>query len=278
MSSELSDDFHASRESRLKREESFHDQWASNEASAIDPVHVNTAVTSPELRYIHEHLGSVKGKSVLDLGCGLGEASVFFALNGASVTSLDVSQEMLNFTNALASKYDVTVETHLAAAEDLGLPTEKKFDIIYTGNLLHHVEIETTLDKTLAHLKSDGTFASWDPLAYNPLINVYRLIATQVRTIDEHPLTQSDIAGISSRFKAMEMKFFWLTTLSVFTLMLLQFNKPNKVRYWKAVVEDSDKWAWIYQPLESIDQTLIKLFPPLRWLCWNVVILAKNPK
>ena len=34
---------------------------------------------------------------------------------------------------------------------------------------------------------------SWDPLKYNFFINVYRKIATDVRTEDEHPLSIEDI-------------------------------------------------------------------------------------
>ena len=35
-------------------------------------------------------------KTLLDVGCGLGEASVYFAMEGACVTSLDISKSMLD--------------------------------------------------------------------------------------------------------------------------------------------------------------------------------------
>ena len=81
------------------------------------------------------------------------------------------------------------------------MPSNKKFDIIYAGNCLHHSNISQTLSKIIIYLKKGGIFFSWDPLQYNPLINIYRKIATKVRTVDEHPLTYKDIKLIKSKFK-----------------------------------------------------------------------------
>lgn len=262
---------------RIDREKEFHDRWALG-ASLPDIFSFNEALTSPELRAIHSALPSVKRKKVMDLGCGLGEASVYFAHRGADVTAIDLSPEMLNATGRLAEKNKVSVRCHLAAAEDLGLDGSDKYDVIYVGNLFHHVDIERTLEKLIRHLKSDGVLVSWEPIAYNPVINVYRRIATEVRTPDEHPLYRSDVRKITGKFKDSQLRFFWLSTLVIFLAMaLVQRRNPNKVRFWKAVVEESDKWAWLYRPLAAVDRCVLAVFPFLGWLCWNVVIVAKNP-
>lgn len=265
---------------RRAREEHFHDQWAKSAIDNLpDPVHVNEALTSPELRWIHTTLGDVRGCRVLDLGCGLGEASVYFALRGADVTAVDLSGEMLNTTQELAATRNVKLRTHHAASESLGLGTNEKFDIIYVGNLFHHVDIAATLDVLLPHLHDHGKLVSWDPVAYNPLINVYRRMATSVRTADEHPLRIRDVRMIRDRFQHTQTKFFWFTTLTIFILMALaQRRDPNKVRFWKAVVDESESWRWLYVPLARIDAVLLSVFPPLRWLCWNVGIIASGPK
>jgi len=44
------------------------------------------------------------------------------------------------------------------------------------------------------------------------------------------------------------------------------------------VVQEGDKWRWLYSPLEKFDRLLLLLFPPLRLLCWNVVIVASNSR
>lgn len=264
---------------RLDAEEAFHDQWAE----AVDPTpfdvrKANEACTSPEMRYIRAQLGSLGGKKLLDVGCGLGEASVYFALEGARVTAMDISQGMLEATSRLARLNGVMVATHKSAAEQTNLPEREAFDIIYAGNLLHHVDIEATLRLLKPHLAADGVFVSWDPVAYNPVIKVYRAIATRVRTPDEHPLRRADLRLIKREFRQVETRFFWLTSLLIFICMaVLQRRSPNRERFWKAVVAESDRWEPLYRPLRRLDDCLLRMMPPLRWLCWNVVIVARNP-
>jgi SAM-dependent methyltransferase len=265
---------------RFAAEEAFHDNWAANEnPEAIDVRLRNEACTAPEMRCIRRAVGTLRGKSVLDIGCGLGEASVYFALEGAEVTATDLSQKMLDATAALAKRYGVSVSVHKTAAERFELPSDRQFDVIHAGNVFHHVDIEPTLRSLVRHLKPEGMLVSWDPVAYNPLINVYRRIATEVRTKDEHPLRLADLRIFRRHFGEIRLEWFWLTTLTIFVLMATVGRRnPNKVRYWKAVVIESANWAWLYRPLERLDRIVLKMLPFLRPLCWNVVVIAKNPR
>ena len=267
-------------EKRFEREERFHDAWAdSTSVKTIDIHAVNEACTAPEMRFITKELGDISGKTLLDVGCGLGEASVYFATKGARVTATDISQLMLEKTAELARHYKTEVQTHKSTAEDLCLGVNKKFDIIYVGNLLHHVDINETLGRLQAHVKPSGKLVSWDPVAYNPVINVYRRIATNVRTPDEHPLRLKDLNLFKNHFQKVRRQWFWLFTLSVFLLMFLfQKRDPNKERFWKVVLYEGEKWKKIYRPLEFIDRILLKLFPFLKPLCWNVVVIAEGPR
>ncbi len=261
-------------------ERDFHDAWAESEnLDSIDVVVSNEACTAPEMRFITARLGTLAGKKLLDVGCGLGEASVYFALKGAEVTSSDLSQGMLDATTRLATSNGVTIKPHLSAAEDLKLPSDALFDVIYMGNLLHHVDIDETLTRVKNHLSPTGVLVTWDPLAYNPAINIYRNMATDVRTDDEHPLRWSDIKLFNKHFSNVERKYFWFSTLIIFVLMyLVQRKNPNKERFWKVVVQEGEQWKWLYVPLEIFDKLLLALIPPLRLLCWNIVLVAKSPR
>lgn len=265
---------------RLHDEEYFHDDWASAEdVLNIDVRRMNEACTAPEMRYIRHALGNLKGKSLLDVGCGLGEASVYFALEGAEVTATDLAQKMLDAASQLAEKNGVHIHVHKSAAENLMLPPSHQFDIIYAGNLLHHVDIESTFLALIPYMKPDGVFISWDPVAYNPIINIYRKRATLVRTADEHPLRLRDIQLFRKHFGIVHTRWFWLTTLVIFMIMaVMQRRDPNKERFWKKVVEEADRWEWLYKPLEALDRVLMALVPFLRPLCWNVVVVARQPK
>jgi 2-polyprenyl-3-methyl-5-hydroxy-6-metoxy-1,4-benzoquinol methylase len=271
---------HKDEQERFQSEEEFHDNWAlSEDFTNIDVININEAVTAPEMRHITKSLGDITGRSLLDLGCGLGEASVYFAIKGAKVTSTDISGKMLELTKDLAKRYDVDVATHKSTAEDLMFEADTQFDIIYSGNLFHHIDMNEVLPRLVKILKEDGTLVSWDPIAYNPIINIYRKIAMQVRTVDEHPLTVKDIKRFDEYFNKVEKTYFWFSTLVIFMIMAaVQFRNPNKVRYWKKVVEEGDKWAFIYKPLAALDKFLLMIFPPFRYLCWNVVIKASGPK
>jgi hypothetical protein len=101
-------------------------------------------------------------------------------------------------------------------------------------------------------------------------------MATDVRTPDEHPLKWADIKLFHKHFDKVETKYFWLTTLVIFVILALaQRRNPNKERFWKVVVEEGNRWAWLYRPLELLDRLLLGMLPPFRLLCWNVVIIAK---
>lgn len=269
----------AENEKRLSAEERFHDQWASGvDVSTVDVIGANEALTAPEMRYIIRNLGDLKGKRVLDVGCGLGEAGVYFALKGAEVTVTDLSEAMLEAAATLAKLHGVQIHLHKGTAECIRLPDDHKFDVIYVGNLFHHVDIAATLKQLQRALKADGTLVSWDPVAYNPVINVYRRIATVVRTEGEHPLRVSDIKLFKKHFRCVRVRYFWFTTLIIFMLMaVVQRRNPNAERYWKKVVEEADQWAFIYRPLEALDAVLLRIFPFLGLLCWNVVIHASGP-
>lgn len=264
---------------RKHAEEVFHDEWAASvDVTKIDVRQMNEACTAPEMRYIRQALGDLRGRTLLDVGCGLGEAAVYFALLGADVTATDISPGMCDAARRLGEANGVKISTHVSAAEDLGLPADKQFDVIYTGNTLHHVDLAATMPRLLKHLKPDGMFVSWDPVAYNPVINIYRRRAMQVRTEDEHPLRLRDIRAIQAHFHASHTRWFWLSTLLIFCVMaVVQRRDPNKERYWKKVVEEADRWAWLYRPLELLDRVLL-LIPFLRPLCWNVVIVGRGPR
>jgi SAM-dependent methyltransferase len=261
-------------------EERLFDTWAqTTNMENIDVKLMNESPTAPEMRYIMKLLGDVSDKRILDLGCGLGEASVYFSLKGARVTAVDLSAKMLGNVRKLAAINHIKVRTVRAAVEHLPFPKSEKFDIVYAGNLFHHVNIALSFSQLLPHMHAGSILVCWEPVQYNPVINIYRRIARNVRSFDERPIRLSDIDLMHRYFREVRVQWFWLTSLLVFLVMFFwQRRNPNRERFWKSVVREGPKWAWLYTPLENLDRMLMTIFPKLGPLCWNVVIYLQKPE
>lgn len=259
------------------RETEFHDQWAASTDLAQVPVHASFhGPTALETRFILQRLGDVRGKRVLDIGCGLGEASVAFALLGAHVTATDLSPGMVEAARRLAAHHGVALEGVVGAAETLAVPPAS-FDVIYTANTLHHLaDLPGFLAGISRLLAPGGRFCSWDPVKYNPVINVYRRMAQPVRTEDEQPLGRAELALIRRHFRHVETRHFWLLGLALFLkYYLLDRVSPARDRYWKRIYKESAQSLWWWRPLAALDRVLLRL-PLVRWLSWNIVVIARN--
>lgn len=267
------------RDSLLEKEREFHNNWAKDiDIKSIEPKLTFESSVALEGRWIIENLGSLDGLSVLELGSGAGEGAVYFAMQGAKVTATDLSEGMLKVVNKLAKHNDVSVNTVVAPADDLRAFPDDSFDIVYGANLLHHVDVKKTLTEVKRVLKPGGRAAFWDPIAYNPAINVYRRMATEVRTPDEHPLTMSDIKIMRGLFDQCRFQFSWLLALAVFVKMyVIDKVHPNDERYWKVIFEKEKKLSGFVRLASAIDRFLIAVFPPIRWLCWNVSCVLRKP-
>jgi ubiquinone/menaquinone biosynthesis C-methylase UbiE len=261
-----------------QRETNFHDNWAfSEDLEKLDLEVVFEGTTALENRFIMRRLEKLEGKHILDIGTGLGEAAVYFALQGALVTATDISHGMLRNVQNLADRYGVTLRRVQLLSEELPF-SDESFDIVYMANIIHHVQhVASALEEVRRILKKGGTMVSIDPIAYNPLINIYRRVANKVRTTDEHPLTKSDIRLLRKIFPNCETRMFWFLTLIIFLkFYLIDRVHPNKERYWRRIYKVDEKIQWWFTPLSRLDNIILRLLPFLRWWCWNVVAYARK--
>jgi SAM-dependent methyltransferase len=260
------------------REAMFHDAWASS--TNLDDVLVRECFEAPtalENQFILRRMGALRGKRILDIGAGLGESSVYFALQGAQVTTTDISPLMVAKVLELAAKFTVQVEGIVSTAEALNVP-ENHFDFVYIANTIHHVADRGKLFSQIRRaLKPGGRFFSYDPLAYNPAIKVYRRMATEVRTPDENPLTRADLKRARSYFCDVGHHEFWIATLVLFAkYYVLDRVHPNADRYWKRILKETPESLWWWKPLLLVDGVLSRV-PGLRFWSWNMVMWGTKP-
>jgi len=254
-------------------EAEFHDQWANS--TPLEKIAVKAAfesATAMENRFILRRMGSLRGLKLLDVGCGLGESSVYFALLGAEVTALDLSPEMVRTACELARFHGTAVTGVVSPGETLSVPDEQ-FDLVYIANTIHHVTNKRLLFSEIRRvLRPGGRFFSMDPLAYNPAINVYRRMATQVRTVDERPLTFGDVKLAREYFTEVGHREFWIASLMLFAkYYVVDRVHPNADRYWKRIYTEKTSGLWWWLPLRAMDEMLTRI-PLVRRLAWNMVM------
>jgi ubiquinone/menaquinone biosynthesis C-methylase UbiE len=257
-----------------KSEESFHDEWAkSAELNLVNISAQFNGVTSPEYKKVIEYLGEVANKKILVLGCGLGEEAIYLALKKGKIIAIDISNEMLNFTKKLAKTNKIkNIKFYKMSTENMTFK-DNSFDLVLGCNILHHVDIKTTIKEIKRVLKPNGVAAFSEPIKYNPIINIYRVLASHVRTDNEHPLSYEDMHYIKQVFPKFEHIEYHLFTLLIFIWFFIGKRlHPNKVRYWKKIIYEADKYAGIFKLLFNIDKVVLKWFPIFKRYCWVTVI------
>ena len=267
-----------------KSEVALHDQWAAEEdIEKIDIFRCMEGVNAVENRYImaciQKKLGGLAGLRILDVGSGLGESSVYFAMKGAFVAAMDISPGMVDFCRRLGEVHGVAdrIQPLLGEAESIELP-ENYYDVVYAANLIHHLtNVDAFLDVVRRCLKPGGLLCTWDPLRYNPIINVYRRIATAVRTPGEQPVGFSLLRQVKRYFPRVEHREFWFFSLYIFIkFYLIDHLDPNTVRYWKHVHQYSTGvHGAIMRILHKIDRIPLSI-PPLNRLAWSIAVVAQK--
>ena len=105
---------------------------------------------------------SFKGKKVLEIGCGLGVSAINFALAGAEVTALDLSQKSIDIAeqNAEAMGVGDKIKFLQGNGESLTdiLPNEK-YDLIYSFGVIHHTpRPDVVVEQAKKYLSPNGQF------------------------------------------------------------------------------------------------------------------------
>lgn len=126
-------------------------------------------------------------------------------------------------------------------------------------------------------LKKGGKALFVEPLPYNPAINIYRWMARDVRSEDERPLSFRQIHSLRPFFTRLRHTEFWLFSLLIFFhFFFIRRWHPSKVRYWKKVIEVGEEYRELFGRWQALDRFVLRVFPFLRPLCWNTVIVAEK--
>ena len=198
-----------------------------------------------------------KTKYVLDFGCGTGNfTEKVISFNPKKIVAVDISEEAIKIAKNNSILNSNNIEYRVENCEDLSLNSDS-FDIAYGSGILHHLNLNKSLPELKRILKKDGKIIFIEPMATNPIINLYRKFTPNARTSDEHPFKLSDIEFIKSLFANVEVKYYGFFTLVCF----LFYKEPEKSN--------------LFQILKKMDEKILNS-RYFKFLAWSVLIKAKK--
>jgi ubiquinone/menaquinone biosynthesis C-methylase UbiE len=205
-------------------------------------------------------LGSVKGKRILDIGSGFGNAALNLAKEGAVVSSIDISKNLIDGCKYRAQKYDIEVDFQVMDAQDLGFG-DNEFDIILGYRTIHHLQdLNTFLEEANRCLKPGGYALFVEPQKHNPFIEFGRKFIKNSyetdRTPTEHPLVPGDIRLMKEIFGNLEKREYIFLSAGCMVFQMLGCNRLFKI---------------VDTIFNSVD-CLLSSVPFLRPLYWQVII------
>ncbi len=105
-------------------------------------------------RILYNLIGEVKGKEIIDIGCGNGELTRDY-ISDNSVTFLDFSEEMISLAKSSLPD-DKKSNADFIISDILNYNTEKTFDIVICIGVIAHIENIDSLINKLKNLTSPG--------------------------------------------------------------------------------------------------------------------------
>lgn len=142
---------------------SFGFQWHQYQQTQLD----HDEVRDSEQDFIMKtalHPEEMRGKLVLDVGCGMGRFAEVATRWGARVVGVDLSAAVEVASKNLANRDFVAFQ-----ADAFALPfAPESFDIIYSVGVLHHTpDCEAAVKSLAKYLKPSGILAVWLYSGYN---------------------------------------------------------------------------------------------------------------
>ena len=203
-----------------------------------------------------------KGKKVLEIGCGLGTASVDFARAGAHVTAVELSNESLDLCKKRFEVNGLTGKFYLGNAEDLSsfVPIEK-YDLVYSFGVIHH---SPHPEKIIAEIKkymgedSELRIMLYAKYSWKNLLIMFGFMQPEAQT-------GCPIANVYSAGEVRNL-LLGLNTYSIKKAHIFPYRVKEYIQY---------RYVWAY-PWRLMPRPVFQFFEKL--LGWHLLIKAVPEK
>ena len=139
---------------------------------------------SPFAKYVGNKLDTKQ--TILEIGCGNGRDSKFFASQGHQVTGLDSSEEAIELCNKLYSCE--SLEFFSGTIENIAKINKKKFDLVYSRFVFHAMSLSEEIEilqTSYQLLNKEGQFFI-ECRSINDPLSLKGEILSQTERIDGH--------------------------------------------------------------------------------------------
>ncbi len=150
-----------------------HHWWDKN--SEFKPLH---EINPLRLAYI-DSLASLKGKRVLDVGCGGGILSESMSQLGAEVTGIDLGEKALKVAQLHKLESGVEVDYRLVSVEDLAQEAPQSFDVVTCMEMLEHVPDPAAIVHACGALVKPGGSVFFSTINRNPKAYLLAVIGAE---------------------------------------------------------------------------------------------------
>lgn len=223
------------------------------------------------------------GKRILEIGCGSGEISVWFALQGAArVLGIDISEESIRIAhmrkheNALGD----TVQFIACPGEMVPEP-DGAFNIIFINVALHHLEVEQAIRECHRLLAPGGMFIAIEPLAQSLFIQKIRefsiiqhIYPIRRETVTEKILTMDDVACIKKTFESVSLTPYRICSPFLYKAKPI-FHMLSRLLFFRERDSETRK-QHCNRLFQHVDEILLRILPFLSFASRYSVIAARK--
>ena len=156
-----------------KFSELAHKWW--DKTSEFKPLH---DINPLRLNYIDKAV-SLKGKTVLDVGCGGGILSESMAIIGAKVTGIDLGEKALKVAQLHSLESGIAVDYQLISVEELAKNHPASFDVVTCLEMLEHVPDPASVVTACAKLVKPGGKVFFSTINRNPKAYLFAVIGAE---------------------------------------------------------------------------------------------------
>jgi ubiquinone/menaquinone biosynthesis C-methylase UbiE len=216
--------------------------------------------TRPWLRYVFDRLGDLRGKEVLETGCGTGDFAVFLARSGANVTAIDVSPKSIELARerARSNGLERQIDAQVVPIEKLTFE-DGRFDLVFGASMIHHVDIALASHEIHRVLKPHGRAGFVEPLGHNLLLEFARKYLPYPGKLPHYGTTHkslkvADVDLFRRQFPRVEYEMFQLFSM---------LERPLRLQG--------------VEVLRALDGFLLSRFPYLKRHCrWIAIVVDKS--